>query len=145
MPKYTPKIKMPKIVKEFLYNLMVQNKIDTVEIHFSGGGDDGNIESPQFYPECLSNVGEDVVLIPQDVMDILSDSNIVRFASSVNSISDIFYNVSDYWIYDVPVDWVNGNGGSGCCTFSIKNNGINIRISAYEWVTEEGPEHVCEI
>lgn len=155
MPKYDPKIKMPKVVKDYLHNLMVDNKIERVEIRFEGSGDDGNIEEPQFYPEGLDVVGEDVIQVPKIVLDALSEDELddgfaewqgtdkthVEFVS----LHDVFSKILEHWIYYCPIDWVNGNGGEGCATLSIKNNKLNIEISAHEWVTEEGPEYSCKL
>lgn len=155
MPKYSTK-KMPKIVKDYLHKLMVDNKIESVHIGFSGSGDDGNIDRPEFSPRNVDVVGEDIVRVPRYILDALIEEKLDGgFVSpkfgSVNhvefvSLYDVFEKILENWIYNnCPIDWVNNEGGAGSCVARIKNNKLEIEVNVHEWVMEEGPNYSCKI
>jgi len=146
---------MPKVVKDYLYNLMKENKIESVNINFSGGGDDGDIECPEFFPQNINDVGEDEILIPEYVIDALVKENIycgpigeraIEPLDELTSLRGFFSTIIKHWVYnELPIDWVNGDGGRGSCNFCIKNNKINIEVNGYEWVQKEGPNYSCRL
>lgn len=141
MPKFKYKNSMPKVVKEYIHDLMTSNKIESVDISFSGSGDDGSINNVSIYPENISLVGSDIVSVPKEViesMQTLDHSN--SFAPSM-PLEDVFVKIVEYWIYEVPVDWVNGEGGEGSCSFVINKNKLTIEVSAHEWILENGPTY----
>lgn len=149
MPKYKAACEVPSVVKDYLFNLMVSNKIEQVEIEFSGSGDDGAVDGAILYPQNISDVGDDLVTIPEEVFKAFENVQYKIYChGNLNTtfpIKEIFCMILDPWIQDVPVDWVNGDGGAGSCELIIKKNKLEINISAYEWVREEGPNHTCKL
>jgi len=152
---YEPLKKIPVVVKSYLLSLMVDNKIERITIYFNGGGDDGCVQDAEIFPENIQAVGGDLVNIPKEIWSAMSDIgqgisyNSWLYKGEPESISfpikEIFPMVLGYWIYDTPVDWVNGEGGAGSCELIVKNNKLNIKISSHEWIQEEGPTHSCKL
>lgn len=150
MPKYKSKKKLPKVVKEYLHNLFVENKIQEVSIHFSGSGDDGQIDDVVFLPSNIALVSEDYVAIPKKVQDSMLEigidfKNSFLGEKNIFSLENIIVAIVEHWIYDAPIDWVNGEGGAGSCVLTLKNDAINVKVNVFEWVKEEGPNFSCEL
>lgn len=144
---YSPDKKLPKVVKDYLRDLFVQNKIESACIDFSGDGDDGQINGIGLMPDSIKYVGDDAIVVPSEVISAMNDLDIdMSYCSSgLVKLEDVIIHMVSYWIYELPVDWVNGDGGEGCCVLELKNNKLDIKIKAFEWVREEGPTTTCKI
>tara|TARA_R110000822_G_scaffold194731_1_gene332991 strand:- start:184 stop:552 length:369 start_codon:yes stop_codon:yes gene_type:complete len=95
------------------------NNICRIEIHYSGGGDDGCIEEYCFY-------------------DIENNSIIIK--------DEVFEELDDYFYSmlceNIEWDWVNNDGGYGILNLNIETNKITIdhtqRVTEqYDYKTEE--------
>lgn len=144
---YSPDKKLPKVVKDYLRDLFVQNKIESARIDFSGQGDDGQINSIELMPDSINYVGDDVIVVPSEVISAMTDLDIdMSYCSNrLVKLEDVIVGLVSYWIYEMPIDWVNGDGGEGCCVLELKDNKLNIKIKAFEWIREEGPITTCKI
>ena len=143
---FSPNKKLPKIVKNYLRDLFVQNKIESARIDFSGQGDDGQINYINLMPDSIGYVGDDMIIVPSEVISAMNDIDIdMSYFNGIVKLEDAIIHMVSYWIYEIPVDWVNGNGGEGCCVLELKDNKLNINVKAFEWITEEGPTTTCKI
>lgn len=99
----------------FLRDVIKRNKgIKYFSIHFSGQGDDGNIDAVTAEPYTLDDVTEEIVG-PYRVCEILER---------------IFMAFTE----DVPVDWVNNTGGGGSINVKLNDNDeFEIDIECHSW------------
>lgn len=145
MPNYKPRTTMPDVVKEYLRNIMIQNKIESIHMSFCGSGDDGQIDNVEYQPQNLALVGDDIITIPEDVVNAMSGFNGWYLNDRTARLEEVVQGIIHHWLDECPVDWVNGDGGSGTCDLYIKNNKLTIEIAAHEWVQEEGPLYKCKL
>lgn len=154
--KYKNTHDIPIVVKNYLRDLMIDNKIERAVISFSGSGDDGCVQDADLYPENIKDVGLDFVIIPKEVWEVMDGIGRGISYNTWNRVDvpreqttfelrDVFSRILDYWIYDVPVDWVNGEGGEGYCELTIKNKKLSVKIASHEWIQEPGPTFVCKL
>lgn len=153
---YDPPQEVPVVVKNYLLSLMVNNKIERAVVYFSGSGDDGCVQDADIFPENIQDVGLDLVSIPKEIWEAMSDigqgiqyNSWTYKSEQPENISfplkEIFPMVLGHWIYDTPVDWVNGEGGEGSCELIVKKNKLTIKIATHEWIQKEGPTHSCKL
>jgi hypothetical protein len=104
-----------------LREVMKRNKgVKYFSIHFSGQGDDGNIDNVTTEPYTLDDVTEERIG-PYKLCEILEN---------------IFMAFAD----DMPVDWVDGTGGSGQMNVKLNDKDefeIDIECHSFEEVEAE--------
>ena len=61
------------------------------------------------------------------------------------SLENVILGLIDYWLIDMPIDWVNGDGGSGSVLLTFNQGKLDITVKAHEWVLEEGPTYSCKL
>lgn len=153
MPKYKSE-RMPSAVRKFLYNLLKKNRFKSVEINFSGGGDDGGIEDIDVVPDGMNSVLEEVIHVSDESYKMMMEiqgfhrpSMVAKDSGKGNLISiyRLICCIMQPWIQDAPTDWVNNSGGRGSCTLEINDEKLLIKISSFEYVVKEGPEFTSTI
>jgi len=105
---------------ELLKEVFKRNKgIEYFIVTFSGSSDEGNVDGYSVYPEAFHSVTEEHVACYQ--------------------VFELLEIISDKFMNDVPVDWVNGDGGCGELQMSFDTKGqFKIKIHCQSWEQTEG-------
>ena len=111
---------VPDTVEAVRQILLINRPVKSIQINFSGSGDDGEIDYMDVFPENYS--------------EILND---LFYSESVESIvGELAELISNH----IPVDWVNESGGDGSITISLTDQDkLKVEVCAAENVTSEGP------
>lgn len=105
--------------KSSLKSALSRNKaVKNVTVHFSGQGDDGQVDY--------------VSTEPHEYEEVLQD----KFGTF--TLSELVSDLSDAILESVPLDWVNDSGGAGQITFSLKNGELIAEVECHEWENTEG-------
>ena len=152
----TNKIKLPafpKVLKDFIVKILKMNNIKQVSFDFHGYGDEGNIEDINVEPEKYEVVlDSDEIHIPNNVLrsmlefsDNGSDDqqqrdwnksfSVREVDGEVCTIRSFLEKLTTEVVYhrDFNVDWVNGEGGSGCIIFKIVKNSLKVKVLVDEY------------
>lgn len=96
----------------------INKGVKSFTVHFSGQGDDGQIDHVSCEPHTLQDVTDETV--------------------SGTNISNLLEQIAGTLIDEVPIDWVNDNGGAGQVQFKLNDQGkIEIEVSCHDWDTVE--------
>jgi hypothetical protein len=108
--------------EDVIREIFSKNKgVKSFEIHFSGSGDDGSIERVDVVPYSFDSVKEEYI--------------------GHETIETILTDIFEGLIIDggVPIDWVNGDGGSGFLIISLDDQErVKVRMIASENAQTEG-------
>lgn len=98
---------------ELIKELFRKNKaVKYFSVYFSGQGDDGCIDNVCCEPYSLNNVVSERV-------------------GSV-TVSELLSKIADNFLNDIPIDWVNGDGGGGQIDFRLDGDHIKMEVSCYD-------------
>jgi hypothetical protein len=108
------------IRKSSLKSALLRNRpVENITVHFSGQGDDGQVDY--------------ISVEPSQYEEILQD----KFG--VFTLSGLVGDLSDAILENVPIDWVNDSGGAGQISFSLNNKDeLIVEVECHEWETTEG-------
>jgi len=105
--------------KSSLKSALLRNKaVKNVTVHFSGQGDDGQVDY--------------ISTEPGEYEEVLQD----KFGTF--TLSDLVSDLSDAILESIPIDWINDNGGAGQITFSLKDDELIAEVECHEWESTEG-------
>ena len=114
----------PETTKEFA-RLLQQLDVASLTLQFSGGGDEGGIQSAW----CVDHKGE--------MLDF-------KLSDNLPGLNERFIDTLDRWFSNfiesaTEVDWVNDQGGYGDLMFSTQrdNAGISLSVTSYIEVIED--------
>jgi len=153
----------PKVLKDFIVKILKMNNIKQVSFEFNGYGDEGNIEDIAVDPEKYQVVlDSDEIHIPSNVLNSMLEEFCENESASMRpglpttatqlfqqpffggkewadgevcTIRRFFEKLTTEVVYhrDFNVDWVNGEGGSGCIIFKIVKNSLKVKVLADEY------------
>lgn len=103
-----------------LKEVFKRNKgIEYFILTFSGSGDEGNVDGYSVYPDSFSSVTDEHIG-PYVVFELLE-------------------SIADKFMSDVPLDWVNGDGGCGELHIGLNDKGeFEFDINCNNWEQTEG-------
>tara|TARA_R110000824_G_scaffold394825_1_gene594928 strand:+ start:320 stop:691 length:372 start_codon:yes stop_codon:yes gene_type:complete len=105
-----------KLKRNLAVQVIKDHNISEIEIHYSGGGDDGCIDQIKYH----DNKKEDVVIKMQKEIEVEFD--------------DLLYNLLNAHI---EWDWINNEGGFGTMTINCKVEPWDIEIDHGQNVIED--------
>jgi hypothetical protein len=109
----------------YIFHILNENDCEGLSIQYSGGGDDGQIELGH-----ISGKDETKVRIALDEPTIF---NSMYYESEESS--DLFHiieEVSEHFINELGIDWVNGLGSSGEVFFDVKKKDVTVSYQVME-------------
>lgn len=93
--------------------IMISHNVNEMHITFSGGGDDGDINSIFFIGK------EDQIINLQNEIE----------KEKMDQINDICYNILYEELMEKDFDWVNNEGGYGTLIYKIEENEFEMDYS----------------
>lgn len=112
-----------KMRLNYIFDILEKNGFENVAIQYSGGGDDGQMELGFYSPK------NDKISVAFDEPTIFTS---MYYGDETLDLLHLLEEISENFLNELGVDWINGMGGNGEVFFDVKKRSVTVGYQVME-------------